>query len=188
MDTSKMTALDHVRCMAYLLHSNQKRKFSELPYSIHLQEVADLVEEFNGSEEQIAAAYCHDIVENTHIKVIPLTSFFSKYGFNEAGGLVEELTDKYTKEKYAILNRYERKLLEHDRLSKISDKAKLIKLADVISNVQTLDKCADGFAKLMLTEMHHLIPLIKIDNPIYAKATNEFNSMCTVVGSRLNLF
>ena len=91
MDTSKMTALDHVRCMAYLLHSNQKRKFSELPYSIHLQEVADLVEEFNGSEEQIAAAYCHDIVEDTHIKVISLTGAksgstasqslgFSKYG------------------------------------------------------------------------------------------------------------
>ena len=57
-------------------HAGQCRKgTSKEPYTIHLEEVATLVETWGGSHEAIAAAWLHDTVEDC-----PPTSFLELTG------------------------------------------------------------------------------------------------------------
>ena len=41
----------------------QKRKYTGKCYTVHLEEVAQIVEEAGGSDEMVAAAWLHDVVE-----------------------------------------------------------------------------------------------------------------------------
>ena len=42
---------------------DQRRKYSNLPYHVHLEAVAKLVATVTDDEEMIAAAWLHDVVE-----------------------------------------------------------------------------------------------------------------------------
>ena len=50
-------------------HSGQVRKYTGLPYTTHTEEVAQIVDNYNGSKEMIAAALLHDTVEDTSVTV-----------------------------------------------------------------------------------------------------------------------
>jgi GTP pyrophosphokinase len=49
---------------AFALHRGQKRKGTEIPYMGHLLEVAGIVLEYGGGEEEAIAALLHDAVED----------------------------------------------------------------------------------------------------------------------------
>ena len=44
---------------------DQRRKYSNLPYHVHLDAVAKLVSSVTDDEEMVAAAWLHDVVEDT---------------------------------------------------------------------------------------------------------------------------
>ena len=134
----------------------QKRKYSGEPYWVHVDEVAAIVAEHGGSELAIAAAFLHDTVEDTGVK---LNEIMLRFGI-PVGRLVEELTDVYVHEAYPKLKRDERKARERDRLSKISDEAKLIKVIDLISNTKSIVEHDPEFAVTYLKEKALLLPLI----------------------------
>ena len=72
-------------------HAGQCRKgTSKEPYTIHLEEVATLVEKWGGSQETITAAWLHDTVEDC-----PSTSFLELTGLfgSNISDIVRELTD-----------------------------------------------------------------------------------------------
>ena len=60
-DTPVITA---AKMMAGKAHEGQFRKYSGLPYIIHPIEVATTVEAYGGTDEMIAAALLHDVVED----------------------------------------------------------------------------------------------------------------------------
>ena len=115
---------------ARVCHAGQCRKgAAKEPYTIHLEEVSSLVKQWGGSEEAIAAAWLHDIVEDC-----PPTSYEDLvwlFGQNVAD-LIAELTDDKS------LPKQIRKELQIENAPKKTPEAALIKLADKSSNVGAL--------------------------------------------------
>lgn len=152
------TVIQKARRFAKLAHGlvlnsqgqlGQRRKGTNEPYTKHLSDVARLVAESGGDEAQIAAAWLHDVVEDTPV---PLSHIRSVFGADIAK-LVEELTDKFTKHNYPGLNRRQRKAKELDRLSEISDRAKTIKYADFVSNLVSVSVLGPSFGEVYTREV-----------------------------------
>lgn len=154
----------------------QRRKYSGEPYWVHTDEVMSIVMGVDGAtEEMAAAAALHDTEED----VAPANPAYSLERIrSEFGSLVaqyvDELTDRYTKEAYPNLNRKERKRLECERLGAVSNEAKTIKLADLISNSKDILQNDPSFAKTYLREKRDLLPYLKGGNPTLLARNQEF--------------
>lgn len=154
---------------------NQKRKTGE-DYIIHPLSVADIVSSITEDEEIISAAYLHDVIED----VYPKNSKYSlEYIKNEFGDrvalLVKQLTNEFTKEKYPILNRKQRKVFENARIVSISPDAKTIKLADIIDNCSSLQGL-DDFGQVYLREKKEQLNFLKEGNKtLFDQAFNILN-------------
>lgn len=112
-------------------HRDQRRKDGPLsPYINHPLEVARLLWEVGGVRDDatLTAAILHDTIEDTNTTPEEIQHVFG----DEVLGLVLEVTDDKS------LPRMRRKRLQIEHAPHISFKAKLIKLADKISNLRDL--------------------------------------------------
>jgi GTP diphosphokinase / guanosine-3',5'-bis(diphosphate) 3'-diphosphatase len=112
-------------------HVNQRRKgASQEPYVNHLLEVAALVAEATGGAdpELVVAALLHDSIEDQDV---PRAVLAERFGDGVAR-LVEEVTDDKSRPKQ------ERKRLQVERAAGVSRRAKILKLADKISNLRAI--------------------------------------------------
>jgi (p)ppGpp synthase/HD superfamily hydrolase len=144
-----------------------KRKYTEEPYHIHPERVANLVATVTSDEEVIAAAYLHDVLED----VAPTNSDFNADAIREIFGervlqLVLEVTDVTTS---ADGNRAARKAIDRAHLAKASQEGKIIKLADLIDNVIDISKHDPNFAKIFKKEAALLLPDLQIENSLYER-------------------
>ncbi len=137
---------------ATMAHKGQTRKYTEEPYIEHPKRVVALLKSVKHTPEMIAAAYLHDVVEDTEVSNEDIKNRFGA----QVASLVEELTDEYEKAKYPNLNRRARKEREVKRQANMSPAAKTIKLADVIDNTRDIVKNDPGFARKYLREMYAL--------------------------------
>ncbi len=115
------------------MHRHQRRKgLNSIPYINHPIGVADLIVRVAGVEDVrvIQAALLHDVVEDTSATVDDIQK---KFG-DEVATIVDELTDDIT------LNSSKRKEIQLKNASRISDKARLIRIADKICNIEDLMK------------------------------------------------
>ncbi len=129
----------------------QRRKYTEKPYYLHPRAVAAMVKEYGGSENMIAAALLHDVLEDTQVLHIDLAQEFNTHVM----ALVYELTDQFTDPAYG--NRAYRKSLECARLAGVSPEAQTIKYADLIDNTSSIVKHDPDFAKVYLLEKRSLL-------------------------------
>jgi len=109
-------------------HVNQRRKgAAQEPYINHLLEVASLVTEATSGADPnvVIAALLHDAIEDQGVTAATIASQFGKL----AADIVMEVTDD------KALPKAERKRLQVEHAPHKSREAKLIKLADKISNV-----------------------------------------------------
>lgn len=97
------------------------------PAILHIAEVAHLVEQNGGTEDMIAAAWLHDIVEDTGVTIKEIEEQFGP----SIAALVDGLTDP---DHFAALPLVERKRLQAERLKEKSDDIKRIKICDQLSN------------------------------------------------------
>ncbi len=109
---------------------DQRRKYSNKPYDVHLKAVADIVAGVTADQEMIAAAWLHDAVEDTQATIEDIGRKFGP----AIALLVEELTDV---SRPGDGNRAARKLLDLRHTAQASVRAKTIKLADLIDNSLT---------------------------------------------------
>lgn len=107
-------------------HKNQVRKFSGEPYINHPIRVSKIVKEFNKSREMVIAAILHDTVEDTDTTIEYIELHFGR----EVSKLVNELTS----DKEEISRMGKTKYLTM-KMSKMTDDALLIKLADRFDNI-----------------------------------------------------
>jgi hypothetical protein len=117
---------------ARVCHEGQFRKGkAKEPYTIHLEEVATLVEKWGGGDNAIAAAWLHDTIEDCPpISSADLASLFG----DEVAYIVAELTDDKS------LSKAERKRKQVENAPHKSNDASLVKLADKTSNVGAIGK------------------------------------------------
>ena len=110
-------------------HRDQRRKDAEAsPYINHPVDVAALLAEMGGVADTVTlmAAVLHDTLEDTETTPEELATTF--------GAAIRDLVLEVTDDKR--LPRAERKALQAAGASRLSDRAKLIRLADKIANVR----------------------------------------------------
>jgi (p)ppGpp synthase/HD superfamily hydrolase len=141
-------------------HKDQKRKYTGEPYFNHCAEVAELIKDvahneagYFYTEEVIAAAYLHDVVEDTDATIEDIKRIFGKY----VAKLVSEVTDV---SKPSDGNRFARKEIDRVHLMNASPEGQSIKLADLISNTKSIVKHDANFAKVYLVEKDKLLDVL----------------------------
>ena len=119
----------HAARIASQWHAAQRRKgANKEPYINHLIEVADLVSAAGADEDTICAALLHDAIEDQRISAAQIGIDFGAH----VAALVCEVTDDKSWPKA------ERKSHQIAVAPNLSHGAKLIKLADKISNLRSL--------------------------------------------------
>lgn len=142
----------------------QKRKYTGLPYWVHCEEVAGIVERAGGTDEMVAAAWLHDTVEDAGVSLAEITKEFGPL----VAKYVECLTDVSKKEDG---NRKVRKEIDRKHTAQACQEAKTIKLADLISNGKDIAKNDPDFAVVYMKEKRLLLEVLKEGSPIlYAEA------------------
>jgi (p)ppGpp synthase/HD superfamily hydrolase len=115
--------------MASQWHVAQRRKGAAgEPYVNHLIEVADLVATAGAHEDAICAALLHDAIEDQGITAATIAGLFGP----DVAAMVCEVSDDRT------LSKAERKAAQIAAAPNLSAGAKLVKLADKISNVRSV--------------------------------------------------
>ena len=143
---------------------NHRRKYTKQPYEVHLKSVAHIVASVTDDEEMIAAAWLHDVVEDTPATLYDVEKEFG----NSVAELVENLTDI---SKPGDGNRQLRKAIDKQHISRASQRAKTIKLADLIDNANDICRHDVEFAQLYLQEMNALLEVLdEGDTALYKRA------------------
>lgn len=157
-----MTDLEtRARLFAIAAHSavGQTRKYTGEPYWVHCEEVADLVRRVSHTEEMLAAAWLHDVLEDT--KVTPDT-LRAEFG-DEVTDLVLWLTDVSGPENG---NRATRKALDRQHSAAAPAAAQTIKLSDLCSNTRSIAKHDPDFAVVYLREKDLLLDVLTLGDPV----------------------
>jgi (p)ppGpp synthase/HD superfamily hydrolase len=139
----------------------QKRKYTGAPYFDHPVEVAKIVKGVSHTEEMIAAALLHDVVEDT-----PVTLDEIKAAFGEN---VATLVDWLSDPEGLPGNRATRKAAIRERWKNAPNDAKTIKLADTISNSSTIFDHDPNFARVYGHEIELLLPCLEGGDPTLHK-------------------
>ncbi len=139
---------------ARLAHAEQQRKFNHRPYIVHPARVAGRVAVHpRATENMVAAAFLHDVVEDTSRTLGDLSAAFGP----EVVQLVDELTNP---SKGSEAPRPERKQQDRTHLAQISVEAKIIKLFDCIDNLHDVVAAPDSFVRRFCKETRLLAEVI----------------------------
>lgn len=163
-------------------HGDQKRKYTFEPYYLHLYNVATIVsqESFPVEGMYIEVALGHDLFEDTKCEVNELFAFMTQHSYTEDEAhetchYIDDLSDKFTSEKFPKLNRAARKSMERDRLSNVPYLAQTVKYADLIDNTSSIVQHDRGFAQVYLHEKALLLEVMsKGHRLLYWKAIHSY--------------
>ncbi|QQR40394.1 HD domain-containing protein [Devosia rhizoryzae] len=149
------------RAFATAAHGSidQQRKYTGEPYIVHPLAVAEIVRTVAHSEEMIAAALLHDVVEDTPVTIEEIEAEFGP----EVAELVGWLTDV---SKPSDGNRRKRKHLDLLHTAKATPAAKTIKLADLIDNTKSIAKHDPSFWHVYRREKEALLEVLKEGDPV----------------------
>ena len=111
---------------AQMAHEGAMRKGSQIPYIYHPMEVALIAAQMTGDEEVIAAAYLHDVLEDTSTTQEELEAVF--------GRRVTELVKAETEDKSRSWQERKGSTIRH--LREASREIKILTLADKLSNMR----------------------------------------------------
>ena len=150
---------------------DHRRKYTQHPYSVHLAAVAKLVSSVSDDPEIIAAAWLHDVVEDTSATLYDIEVEFGK----GVAALVEDLTDV---SKPSDGNRAIRKAIDRQHLANASPKAKTVKLADLTDNCQDICKNDKRFAKVFLEEMDPLLNVLQEGDTVLYELAQKTYAKC----------
>lgn len=119
-----MTQAEKAKTYAVLKHSGQVH--GTRPFIVHLTEVVDTLHEFGYKDDDLtAAAWLHDVVEDTSVEI---EEIYSEFG-SRIGDLVDALTDG------PGASRLEKKAKPYATIPNIPGSV-IVKLADRIANVR----------------------------------------------------
>lgn len=159
MNKSFHLLIERARLFATAAHAavGQRRKYTNDPYIIHPQAVAELVATVPHTPAMIAAAWLHDVVEDTEVTIEDIHTQFGE----EVAVLVDGLTDVSRLEDG---NRKVRKAMDRAHTARQSPACKTIKLADLIDNSLSIRRYGKGFARIFMEEMRLSLQGLKAGN------------------------
>lgn len=158
--------------VAEAAHRGQVRKYTGEPYINHPREVADIVRSVAHTDEMIAAAWLHDVLEDTQLSADALRVLVGE----SVVSLVRQLTDV---SKPSDGNRATRKAMDRAHLAAASPEAKTVKLADLISNTSSIVRYDPEFAVTYLAEKRLLLPFLREGDATLWERANELAKRST---------
>lgn len=154
-----------VYAMAAHAAVGQNRKYTNEPYIVHPYEVMTIVKSVPHTEDMLAAALLHDVVEDTGCTI---TDIHLNFGADIAA-IVDGLTDVSKPEDG---NRAKRKAIDREHTAQAPAEAQTIKLADLISNSKSIMQHDPDFAVTYLAEKKLLLEVLtKGDRGLHAEAS-----------------
>lgn len=150
-----MSITDKAYYFAAAAHAavGQKRKYSGDDYIVHPSRVAQTVKQYGGSDDMIAAAYLHDVVEDTQVDMDTITGLFGSV----VAKLVSDLTDVSVP---SDGNRATRKAIDRQHSQDACVDAQFIKCADIIDNSWDIAEHDLSFWKVYKQEMLLLLDVM----------------------------
>lgn len=147
--------VERAALFAWDAHSSvgQTRKYTGEHYIEHPRAVAQLVKDAGGDEAMICAAWLHDVVEDCGVT---MADVFCEFGMS-VGDLVYWLTDKSNSRDG---NREARKAIDRAHIAMACDRAKAVKLADLIDNTASIVEHDPNFAVVYLKEKAALLEVL----------------------------
>jgi (p)ppGpp synthase/HD superfamily hydrolase len=136
----------------------QVRKYTGDAYIVHPVAVAELVRSVPHDDAMVAAALLHDVVEDTPVALPEIKQRFGA----DIAALVDWLTDVSKPEDG---NRAIRKNLDLVHTKKAPERAKTIKLADIIDNTITISRHDRGFWRRYREECLNLLDVLRDGDP-----------------------
>ena len=157
-------------------HDGQRRKYTNLPYITHPSDVVDIVRRVDHTEEMLAAAWLHDVVEDCGVSISEIREEFG----DDVASLVDWLTDV---SKPSDGNRDRRKHLDLLHTASASPSAKTIKLADLMVNTVTIAIYDLEFSKVYLPEKMALLQVLKEgDAGLWKRAFDQVTLAISIPG------
>ncbi len=162
-----MNLIEKALIFATQAHVGQVRKYTKEPYIYHPIEVSRIVWEVNQDPEIIVSACLHDTCEDCNISLETIEKEFGK----RVRDLVSDLTDVSKPEDG---NRARRKEIDRLHTAAAHPDAKLIKIADLISNTNSIVAEDPDFARTYIAEKKLLLPhLVGINDVLWARAYKQ---------------
>ena len=131
----------------------QMRKYTDDPYIVHPIRVATTVAKFGGTDKMIAAAYLHDVVEDTGVSIDDIQDMFGPV----VARIVDGLTDVSVPEDG---NRAVRKAMDRQHSAGATYEAQFVKCADIIDNAGDIGANDPSFNVVYRKEMLLLIQVL----------------------------
>ena len=150
--------IETAKALATRAHDGQVRKYTGEPYISHPQAVVAIVETVDHTPEMVAAAWLHDVVEDTKFTLDDIRAHCG----NAVADLVYWLTDK---SKPGDGNRKARKLVDRLHLAQAPAAAQTIKLADLLDNLASIAVHDQAFAAVYRVEKQMLLEVMKAGDP-----------------------
>lgn len=148
-------------------HEGQERKYTGEPYIRHPVAVAEIIKTVPHTEEMLAAAILHDVVEDTSVELVEITDVFGQ----EVSDIVYYLTDISRPEHG---NRKTRKTIDAKHYARGPAEAQTIKVADLIDNTKDIRKHDSAFWEVYKHEkLYSLELLTKADKDLWLKAKEQ---------------
>lgn len=165
IDVPRHSLPDRALIYAVQAHGDQKRKYTNDPYIVHPISVAGRLRRallIDGAplhivDEVVAAAYMHDVIEDTPVSPDDLFEEFPEDVVN----LVLEVTDVSTK---LDGNRAKRKATDREHMKGCSSMAASLKLADMIDNSISITQFDPDFSVVYMREKELLLPYLSHGN------------------------
>lgn len=143
---------------AFECHKGQTRKFDHEPYICHPAEVACIAAQVTNDPETLAACWGHDLIEDCQIDEGLIRA---KFGGSVARYVSECSNPSQLKPEYKKLNRVARKQIDRDHLIHAAEETKTVKLADILSNINSLVYNDPSFARVWVKEKEAMMPLLE---------------------------
>jgi (p)ppGpp synthase/HD superfamily hydrolase len=156
--------------LARMAHEGQCRKYTNEPYIVHPEAVARIVSSVTDDSVMLAAAWLHDVVEDTTVTIDMIEVGFG----HDIADLVSDVTNITRK---SDGNRRIRKEIERKHLAAASPKAKTIKLADMLDNLLSIIEYDPNFALIYVMEKRALLEvLVEGDKSLYLAVKKMIDS------------
>lgn len=146
---------EKARIFATAAHAavDQLRKYTYEPYIVHPAEVVSILKTVPHTEAMVAAAWLHDVVEDTGVSIEVIREEFG----SEVSDLVGWLTDVSHPEHG---NRATRKAMDRAHTALAPAEAQTIKLCDLLSNTKSIVQHDAKFAATYLAEKKALLEVM----------------------------
>jgi len=150
---------------------DHRRKYTGQPYDVHLRSVARIVESVTDEPGTIAAAWLHDVVEDTPVTFQDVEREFGA----DVSQLVTELTDV---SRPSDGNRTVRRAIDRAHLARASARAQTVKLADLIDNCGDICKHDPPFGRVFVVEMAALLDVLGEGDPALMSRARKLLEEC----------